>query len=163
MSDLWEGIRRRFVSKDISEHKATPGSIPTTGTFQHVISYCLQLLNSYPASTIIYILACLCPEDFALVLELVRLDLSQPHQHKQLSEKDIRLRSNSYEELLSHLRAYTSNVPAKDYPHLWLELTRSWLLTCPIDPDYYLDDETGKELFCQKLRNELIDRILKIS
>ena len=133
-----------------------------TVSIEDVISDCLKTLDSCSTGTAIYVLSCLCPEDIA-VLELVRLDLSQPHQHKRLSEKDIRLRSNSYEDLLSHLRAYTRIVPTKDYPHFWLELTRNWLLTCPIDPDYCQDDETGKDLFCQKLRNELIDRILVIS
>jgi hypothetical protein len=150
------------VSKDISEHEGPLGSIPAAGTFQPIMSHCLQLLNPYSPGTVLYILDCLCPYEVA-VLDLVHLDLSQPHQHKRLSEKDVRLRPDSYEELLSHFRAYTRIVPAKDYLHFWLELTRSWLLTCPIDPDYYQDDETGKDLFCQKLRSELIDRILKIS
>lgn len=163
MKDLWNSIRKQFVPGHAGESEVALDSIPTDFTFLPIISACLPLLHSYPAGTMLYILDCLCPEDFALVLDLVRLDLSQPHQHKRPPAQDVRHRPNSYEDLLSHLRAYTSNVPAKDYPHFWLELTRSWLLTCPIDPDYYQDDETGKELFCQKLRNELADRILNIS
>lgn len=131
-------------------------------TFQHVTSYCLQVLNSYSVGTVLYILACLCPEDLA-VLDLGHLDLSQPHHHKPRPEKDVRLSPNSYQGLLSHLRTHTSIIPTRDYPQFWLELTRSWLLTCPIDPDYYRDDETGKDSFCQRLRNELIDRILNIN
>ena len=147
---------------DISEHEATPGSIPAAGAFQHVISHCLQVLNSCPAGTALYVLSSLCPADVA-VLDLLHLDLSQPHQHKRPREKDVHPTLNRDENLLSHLQAHTSIVSPQDYPCFWLELTRNWLITCPVDPDYYRDDEAGKELFCQKLRNELIDRILNIS
>jgi hypothetical protein len=41
-------------------------------------------------------------------------------------------------------------------------LTGRWLLSCPVDPTYYRVDETGKDWFCQKLRSELVERILKI-
>lgn len=37
-----------------------------------------------------------------------------------------------------------------------------YTLTCPIDPDYYQEGETGEELYCQRLRSELIERILRI-
>lgn len=121
------------MTRNNNEHVDVLGSIPATGLFRDIISYCLQLLNTYRASTMIYILACLCPDDFA-VLELVRFDLSEPHQHKQLPHKDIHHKFNTYADLLAHLRAYTSIVPKKDYPLFWLELTKSWLLTCPIDP-----------------------------
>jgi hypothetical protein len=133
-----------------------------TVSIEDVISDCLKTLDSCSTGTAIYILSCLCPEDIA-VLELVRLDLSQPHQHKPLAGRNIRPEPHSYEDLLSHLQARTSIVPAKDLPHLWIELTRNWLITCPVDPDYYRDDEAGKELFCQKLRNELVDRILNLT
>lgn len=132
-------------------------------TFQHVVSRCLELLRPYSPGTAIYALSCLCPKDFSVILELVRLNLSQTHHHKRLPENDIRLRPTSHGDLLSSLRAYTDTVPTEDYCHFWLELTRSWLLTCPLDSDYYQDDETSRDLYCQKLRNELVDRILNIS
>lgn len=109
----------------------------------------------------LYILDCMCPRDFS-ILDFVYLDLDLPHHHRRLPRKDIRLKPKSYEDPLSHIRAYINMVPAQDYPRFWLELTRICFLTCPIDPDYYLEDETGKELFCQKMRSELIERILRI-
>lgn len=161
MINVWQGIRKRFGTSAINEHNATPSSILTTGTFQDGLSYCLQLLSFHPAGSVLYLLDCLCPSDL-VVLDLCRLDLDQAHQHKQFPEKNLHFVPNAHEELLADLRAYTRIVPAKEYGHFWLELTKSWLLTCPIDLEYYREDETGKELFCQKLRSELIDRILKL-
>jgi len=163
MMNVWKSIRRRIAPGDMNGDGTAPNLIPTSERFEQVVSDCLELLNGYSAGTIMYILNCLCPDDFALIIELVRLDLSPAHQHKRLSEKDVPPRSDSYKELLSLLRAHTSKIPAKDYPHFWLELTRNWLLTCPIDPDYYREDETGKDLFCRRLRIELVERILNIS
>lgn len=132
-------------------------------TFQQTVSSCLQLLNQYPASTLIYDLACLCPDDFGVVLNLVRLDLGQPHEHKHFQESDIYLAPFAYEKLQCNLRAQISLVSPEEYSRFWLELTKRWLLTCPIDPEYYLEDEAGKDLYCQKLRNQLVERILNIS
>jgi len=151
------------VLRNMSEHGATPDSIPVDSTFQFVLSGCLQRLNSYSTGTAIYILSCLCPEDFDVILNLVRLDLNGPHDHKHLLEQDVHIAPRSYENLLSNLRAQTSIVPPKEYSRFWLELTRHWLLTCPVDPVYDQYDESGKDIFCQRLRNELIDRILNIS
>jgi hypothetical protein len=134
-----------------------------TDTLQQVLSYCLQLLNHYPTSTLIYDLACLCPDDFDVILNLVRLDLSQPHEHKYFQESDIYLAPFAYEKLQSNLRAQICNFSPEEYSRFWLELTKRWLLTCPIDPEYYMEDETGKELYCQKLRSERVERILNIN
>jgi hypothetical protein len=139
-----------------------PSSTCTTRKFEHLISDCLQLLNHYPAGTLIYDLACLCPEGFDVILNLDRLDLSQPHEHKRFQVSDIFLASFGYENLQPNLRAQISIVPPEEYSRFWLELTKRWLLTCPIDPEYYLEDETGKELYCQKLRSQLVERILHI-
>jgi hypothetical protein len=95
-------------------------------------------------------------------MDLVRLDLNQPHQHKPLSEKEPILPC-SYEDLLQDFQDQTRNIHAQDYGNFWLELTEKWLLACPVDTSYYGVDDTGKELFCQKLRSELLDRILNIS
>jgi hypothetical protein len=119
-------------------------------------------LNSYPAGVALYILNCLCPESFPIIMALVRLDLNQPHQHKPLSEKEPGIPC-SHEDLLQDLRAVTRNIPTPDYAQFWLQLTGKWLLTCPVDANYYRVDDTGKELFCQILRTELLDRILDIS
>lgn len=146
----------------MNEQESTPSSTPIVGTYQPIISYCLQVLISYPAGAVLYILSCLCPEDFGVIMELVHLDLNQPHQHKPLSEKEPSIPC-SYEDLLQDLKAQTRNIPAQDYGHFWLELTGKWLLVCLVDKNYYRLDDTGKELFCQKLRNELLDRILNIS
>jgi hypothetical protein len=120
-------------------------------------------LNHYPAGTLIYDLVCLCPDDFDVILDLVRLDLSQPHEHKAFQKSDIYLASCAYGNLQAKLHAHISAVPPEGYSRFWLELTKRWLLTCPIDPGYYLEDETGKELYCQKLRSELLERILNIN
>lgn len=125
-----------------------------------IMWYFLHVLNHYPVSTGIYILACLCPYEIA-VLDILQFDMSQPHQHKV--RKNIPLRPNSYENLLLRLKFYSNLIPPIYYENFWLELTRCWFLTCPIDPDYYLEDENGKELYCQRLRNELIDRILNLN
>jgi len=150
--NVWKGIRKQPVSIDILEMETVPG----------LISYCLQRLDGCSAGTAMYILSCLCPDDFDLVLALIRLDLSCPHQHKWLSEKNRPLKSNSCEDLLALLRIRTSNIPMKEYSHFWLELTKGWLLTCTVDLEYYRTDETGEDLFCQKLRSELVERILRI-
>lgn len=162
MKDLWNSIRKQFVPGHAGESEVALDSIPTDFTFLPIISACLPLLHSYPAGTMLYILDYLCPEDFP-ILDFVHLDLSPPHHHRRLPRTWVRLKPKSYEGLLSHLRVRTCIIPAKDYPRFWLELTRSCLLTCPVDPDYYREDESGRELFCQKLRNELADRILNIS
>jgi hypothetical protein len=65
--------------------------------------------------------------------------------------------------MISHLRAYAKTPSPEVYRRVWLELAERWLLTCPMDEEYYKPDETGKDLFCQKLRNDLLDRILNIS
>jgi hypothetical protein len=119
------------------------------------------VLNPCPAGTAIYILACLCPDETA-VLDILRLDLSQTHHHKQLPGENYSLKTRSSLDLFVHLKTYTHIVPTGVYRTFWLELVRSWLLTCPIDPELYREDDTGKELFCQALRCELIDRILKL-
>jgi hypothetical protein len=159
--DLWNSIKKQFASRHPRDSEAALDSIPTAVTFQPIISSCLPLLHSCPAGTMLYILDCLCPEDFP-ILDFGQLDLSPPHHHRRLSTLEVRLRPKCYEGLLSHLRAQTSIIPAKDYPRFWLELTRSCLLTSPVDPDYYREDQSGKELFCQRLRSELIERILRI-
>ena len=136
--------------------------IQSPSAYQAQVSYCLQVLNSYPAGAAIYILSCLCPESFTVIMSLVRLDLNQPHEHTPLSEQEPSLPC-SYEDLLQELQAETSSIPAQDYAQFWLELTGKWLLACPVDPNYYRIDDTGKELFCQILRTELLDRILNIN
>lgn len=149
-----------------SEQGTHLASIPPNSAIQHIIPRWLKVLNSYSTGTAMYILSCLCPEDFAVVLALVRLDLSQPHQHKYLPKKDVRLKSNSYEDSISHLRACVSLLPTRTYSHFWLELTRRWLLTCPVDTEDGKEDckpdENGNDMFCQKLRSQLIENILKI-
>jgi len=159
--DLWKRIRRRFISRQIAEPEAVLASVSTAENFQPVIYSCIPLLHSCPTGTILYLLDCLCPRDFS-ILDLVHLDLSQPRHHKRLPALEVRLKPKSYEGPLSHLRAHTSMIPAKDYPRFWLELTRSCLLTCPLDPYYYRASETDEDLFCEKLHSELIERILKI-
>jgi hypothetical protein len=126
------------------------------------ISDCVELLNHYPASTLIYDLARLCPDDFDVILNLIRLDLSQPHEHKHLRKMDLCLASFTYEKLHAKLRAVIDVIPPEEYSHFWLELTKRWLLTCPLD-SAYSPDESGKDLFCQKLRSELVERILNIT
>ena len=153
MMNLWKGISKRFVSQDVNNEKTAP----------ELKSYCLQLLNSCTAGTALYILNCLFPDDFDLVFDLLRFDLDFPHQHKWLSEKDMTPKSDSYKDVLAILQARTNLIPMKDYPHFWLDLTKSWLLSCPVDPEYYLAEEAGKDLYCQKLRGELVERILNIT
>ncbi|HLO33473.1 MAG TPA: hypothetical protein VK249_30275 [Anaerolineales bacterium] len=145
----------------MNERETTIGSLPMTDAFQPFISSCLSMLHSYSAGTMLYILDGLCPDDFSTVLDLINLDLSLPHHHDRLPGRNVHIGSNS-KDGLSYFRLYTSIVPAKDFPRFWLELTRSCLLTFPIDPDYYQEDESGNELFCQKMRSELIERILRI-
>jgi hypothetical protein len=152
-----------FVIRKLADYRMVPSSTCTTHTFEQLISDCLQLLNHHPAGTLMYDLACLCPDDIDVILNLVRLDLSQPHEHKPFQESDIDLAPSVYENLQADLRAQMSIVPPEEYSRFWLELTKRWLLTCPIDPEYYLEDETGKELYCQKLRSELVERILNIN
>ena len=163
--NLWEGLKRRFVSRarDMSEQETTASLIPTTCEFQPIISSCLSLLYSYPAGTLLYILDCLSPRnDFSTVMDLIQLDLSLPHHHPSAARKNNHVRPNP-KDLLSCLQVYTSIVPAKDFPRFWLELTHWCLLTFPIDPNYYREDENGNELFCQKMRSELVERILNIT
>ena len=146
----------------MTEPEVFPGSIHVADAYQPMISYCLQALNSYTVDAGLYILSCLCSENFPIIMGLVRLDLNQPHQHKSLSEKDPSIPC-SYEDLLQDLQIQMKRVPADDYPQVWLELAGKWLLTCPVDTRYYRIDEAGKELFCQILRSELLDRILDIN
>lgn len=120
------------------------------------------MLNSCSTGTALYGLSCLCPDDFDVILDLVRLDLSQPHQHGLLAEQNTHLRYGSYEDLVVHLRAYMNTLPVRDQGAFWLELTRGWLLSCRMSPAYYRADETGTEIFCQKLRSDLVERILRI-
>lgn len=159
MIDLWERIRKRFVPRQASEPETVPFSLSTVEDFQSVISACLPMLHSYPTGTMLYILDCLCPRDFP-VLDLVHLDLSQPHPHKQPPRNNVR--PQPYEDLLACLRVYANTIPAEDYPRFWLELTGRCLLTCPLDPYYYRASETDDHSFCEKLRSELIERILII-
>lgn len=149
--------------RNLSEHKSAPDSSSMADTLQQAVSDCLQLLNHYSVSTQIYDLVCLCPDDFDVILNLVRLDLNQPHEHKHFQESDIYLAPFAYEKLQSNLRAQISNFSPEEYSRFWLELTKRWLLTFRIDPGYYREDETGKELYCQKLRSELLERILNIN
>ena len=159
MMDLWEHIRKRFVPRPTNESETVPFSLSTAENFQSVISACLPMLHSYPVGTMLYILDCLCPRDFP-ILDFVDLELDRPHHHEPLPRNNARLQP--YKDLLSQLRVYANTIPAEDYHRFWLELTRTCLLTCPVDPDYYQEDETGKELFCQRLRSELVERILRI-
>lgn len=138
-------------------------SISTTRVYQDMIAGCLPLLNSYSTATAIYLLICLCPEDFDVILNLVRLDLSQPFEYQPLLEKEAGRKLHAREDLLSLLQTQKSIVPIKDYCCFWLELTRGWLLSCPFDPDYFRDPETDENLFRQKLRSELVERILNIT
>ena len=147
------------MPRQTSESGTIPFSLSTAENFQSVISACLPMLHSYPAGTMLYLLDCLCPRDFP-ILDFVELELDLPHHHKQLPRNTVRLQP--YEDLLSRLRVYANTIPAEDYPRFWLELTGRCLLTSPVDPGYYQEDETGKELYCQRLRGELVERILRI-
>lgn len=97
-----------------------------------------------------------------MILELVRLDLNQPHDHKRPPKNNVHIKPNSYKKLLSRFRVYANGVPASDYGHFWLELTGSWLLSCPIDPDYEQGGEADQDLFCRRLRTELVESIMRI-
>ena len=156
--DLWEEIRKGWRFLRIRKH--IPGSLEYGSAFENVISICLDRLNSCSAGNALYLLSCLCPEDFQVILDLVRLDLNQPHEQKY--SKDIYCRRDPREDLLPHLHAYMNIIPAKDRGRLWLELTRRWLLSCPIPPTDDKAEESGKDLLCQKLQSELIERILRI-
>jgi hypothetical protein len=92
--------------------------------YQDVIRYCLEVLYPYPAGTAIYILACLCPDETA-VLDILRLDLSQTHHHKQLPSENYSLKNRSSLDLFVHLKTYTHIVPTGVYRTFWLELVRS--------------------------------------
>ncbi len=98
-----------------------------------------------------------------MILELLRFDLIQPHHHPSPSTKCLYVELHSNTNIISCLQEYARTLPAKEYSCLWLEVVKRWLLTCPIDEEYYMFDENGKDLFCHKLRSELIDRILNIS
>jgi hypothetical protein len=128
--------------------------------YKYIISYILHVLNHYPVSTGIYILACLCPRE-TTVLDVQKFDMSQPHQHKVRKNNPLRL--NSYDNLLLLLKLYSNIIPSIAYENFWLDLSGCWLLSCPIDPYYYQEDENGKEIYCQRLRNELIDWILNLN
>lgn len=138
-------------------------SISIFNSGKSFVSECQRALNATTAGTAIYILSCLYPEDFSVILELLRFDLNQPHDHPLLSKKcsQADLRSNT--NVISSLQTYARVLPAKEYSCLWLEIVEHWLLTCPVDEEYYAPDETGKDLFCHKLRSDLLDRILNIS
>lgn len=146
----------------MEEQEMTTGSVAIPEPYEPIISYCLQVLNSYPSAAALYILSCLCPGSFPVVMGLVRLDLNQSHQHQSLSEKEPSIPC-SYEDLLQDLQIQMKRIPAEDYPPVWLQLAGQWLLTCPVDMRYYRVDDTGRELFCQSLRSELLDRILDIN
>lgn len=160
--ELWEKLRKRFVRRGTLKHGSAPVSMCAVVTFEDLISDCLDVLNSCSTGTALYLLSCLCPDDFDIILNLICLDLSQPHRHKDLPERNFYLHQNSCEDLLSHLWAPTTALSTEDCGRLWLELTRRWLLTCPVDPEYDQVDETGKDRFCQNLRSELVERILRI-
>ena len=149
----------KFISKQVTPPNSTPANIRS----DNFISECLQILDSTTTGTAIYILSSLCPEDFATILDLLRFDLGQPHRHPRLSETRVHDKSSTYTRVIKDLQAYANTLPQEVYRLMWLELAERWLLTCPMNPEFYLENETGKELFCQKLRNDLMDRILNIT
>lgn len=162
LMDVWESVRYRLMSRQIRKYGFVPDSRRALGTFESVISDCLELLHSCSAGTALYVLSCLCPDDCDVILDLIRLDLRPPHQHPYLPEKERYLGHNSDEDLLAQLQAHATCLPAREQNCFYLELTRRWLLSCPADPAYYESDETGKEMFCRKLRSELVELILRI-
>lgn len=162
MTDLLERIRRRLASRGIRKRAITPVPIRTFGTVDTAISDFLAILNSCSTGTALYVLSCLCPDDFDVILDLVRLDLSQPQQRSYLAKYEADLRHGPCEDLVAYLRAYMNILPVRDQGPFWLELTRHWLLSCRMSPAYYRADETGTEIFCRKLRSELVERILRI-
>lgn len=124
---------------------------------------CLKILNTTTAGTAIYILSCLYPEDFNVILELLRFNLSQPHHHPFLSKKNLPIDLRFHATMISSLQEYARILPPKEYSCLWLEVVEHWLLNCPIDQEYYKPNETSQDLFCHKLRSDLLDSILNIS
>lgn len=161
--DWWEGIRKRFVSKNVVEGETVLEVVSTAYPLDRMIADCLQHLHACSAGSAMYILDCLCPDDSSLVIDLLHLELDIPHEHRRFSEIELLRTSESCERVLLLLRTRTKTIPQEQYSQFWLELTKCWLLTCPIDPEHYLADDTGKELYCYKLRSELIERILNIS
>ena len=138
-------------------------AVPAPLTAESFTAECLHVLNGTTIGTAIYILSCLCPDDFTVILEFLRIDLSQPHQHALPARKRVHVTSSSHTDVISQLRAYMNTLPAKAQGDLWLEVAQRWLLTCPMDAAYYKPDESGMDLFCQKLRNDLLDSILNIN
>lgn len=151
------------MHKKLMQAKAYRDSIFVFDSGRSFVSECLRALNASTAGTAIYILSCLYPEDFAIILELLRFDLSQPHHHPLLSKECLHFNLRSNANVISCLQKYARILPAKEYSRLWLEIVQHWLLTCPVDEEYYMPSETGKDLFCQKLRSDLIDSILNMS
>ena len=137
--------------------------MPAPVTAQSFTAECLQILDGATIGTAIYILSCLCPDDCSVILDLLRIDLHQPHQHAFPARKHLHGTSSSYTEVISQLRAYMNTLPAKARGDLWLGVAHRWLLTCPMDAAYYKPDESGMDLFCQKLRNDMLDSILNIT
>ena len=162
MIKLYKVMKMRFLFRHGDKYETAPGLLASNGRSESFISDCLQVLENTTPGTAIYILSCLCPESMDVILGLIRLDLSRPHRHPYPSKKPVNAWSGSYEEAISHLRNYGSLLPEKVYGRLWLEVAHHWLLTCPFDEKYYKSDEDGNDMFCQKLRSDLIDRILKI-
>lgn len=154
-------IKRRIISGFLRRSGRSEFLMPDHTLFHQVISSCLPLLHSCRAGSMLYMLDCLCPGDFSIT-DIAHIDLSKPHYHRQRSPAEFRLMPTSEEFLLVKIKIHVNSIRPTDYPDFWVELTRKSLLTCPVDPKYYQEDKQGKELFCQRLRSELIDRIFKI-
>lgn len=119
---------------DLHERDGAPDSILANNSFEGFIFDCLRVLDSTTAGTAIYILSYLCPEDFDVILEL--------DHHEHLPEKRVHVSSSSYADVIAHLRNYANTLPTEIY-------CRAWLLTRPIDKDYYQENEMGKDIFAK--------------
>lgn len=161
VSDLWEFIKKRLPFQRMDRHDSLPSFVRTDDAFEDVISKSLQLLNSCSVGTDLYLLSCLCPDDFHVILSLLRLDLGQPSPPRYVPKGHARYQS-SYKDLLSQLRAYASFLPGEDYSRYWLELTQRWLLSFPVDSIGYKSDEASRDWSRRKLRSELVEWILGI-
>ena len=161
MIKLYKGLNRGFESRKLNKRSVGTDSLHHHGKPEDFLAACLKLLDGTTPGTAIYILSCLCPENMDVILNLTHLDLSQPHHHALPSKKRVRLSSSSYDDAISHLRAYGSRLSEKDYGRLWLEAAHQWLLTCPLTEEYYQPDEGDEDTFCRRLRSELLDRIMR--
>ena len=151
------------MGRNLRQFKAIHDPISIFENGKSFVSECSRVLNTTTAGTAIYILSCSYPEDFTAILELLRFDLSQPHRHPVLSGKRLSIDLRSKANMISSLQEYARILPAKEYSRLWLEIVEHCLLTCPIDVEHYKPDENRKDVFCQKLRGDLLDSILNIS